>query len=227
MPAHTFDPDAPNETCTATSPTVLSAANRRTVEGMEAKGERAVASVLGCHVEILDGCRARPGDALVKDLDGPCAGATHVARTVSPTHVELVPLSLGDYRLTGTFRGVMRQPDGPYTAYTTTMYLAQDGARVTGVTRLQTLDGDYWGDLRLEGELVGNVLLFRDAEVLDEHVPFFGSWCAKGGYLIVDPRHGLLAGPWTAPFCAPGTFELGRVEDRPRVLLPRDEHDET
>jgi len=104
-------------------------------------------------------------------------------RTVGPQQVALEPLSLGDYRLTGTFRGVMHQPAGPYAAYTTTLYLAQDGARVTGVTRLAALDGAYWGDLQLEGD----------------------------------------AGPWTAPWCAPGSFELHRVEDRPRVLLPLDE----
>lgn len=223
MPTRTFFPGAYDEKCTPGAITDLSPEGRRRVETKQAKGERAVASVLGCHVEVLEGCRAKPDDLLAEDVDGLCTGATHVVRTAGPQQVAFEPLSLGDHRLTGTFRGVMHQPAGPYTAYTTTLYLAQDGARVTGVTRLATLAGDYWGDLRLEGELVGNVLFFHDVAVLDENVPPLGAWCAKGGYLIVDPRHGLAAGPWTAPWCAPGSFELHRVEDHPRVLLPHDE----
>ncbi|HSO40977.1 MAG TPA: hypothetical protein VLT33_50970 [Labilithrix sp.] len=228
LPTRTFRPGERSATCSPASladPTgpLWSAESRRILEAKHAKDEPIVASVLGCHVEVLEGCRAQPGDLLAKDLDGPCTGATHVVLPVSKQHVELQALSLGDYRLTGTFRGVMRQPAGPFTAYNTTLYLAQDGARITGVTRLETLDHEYWGDLRLEGRLVGNVVFFRDAAVLDEHVPLLGAWCAKGGYLIVDPRRGLVVGPWTAPFCAPGTLELQRVEDHPRVLLPHDE----
>ncbi len=107
---------------------------RRRVDTKQAKGERAVASVLGCHVEVLEGCRAKPDDLLAEDVDGLCTGATHVVRTAGPQQVAFEPLSLGDHR-----------------------------------------------------------------------------------------RHGLAAGPWTVPWCAPGSFELHRVEDHPRVLLRHDE----
>ena len=171
-----------------------------------------------CHVP---GRASAKREVLASELEGPCIGATHVVREISNDRVELRPLSLGDYRLTGTFRGLMKQPQGPYETYDATMYLAQDGTRVSGVTQLSTIDHEYWGDLLFEGRLEGNVLFFADLAVLDENLGFLMGWCAKGGYLLVDPRDGgHLTGPWFAPLCAPGTLDLHHIPDRPRVILP-------
>jgi hypothetical protein len=222
MPTHTFRVEDEEGACAPE----WSAADRATLSSKRERDEPVVASILGCHAEVLRDCTV-PGRAsaprvvLATELEGPCVGATHVVRETASEHVEVRPLSLGDYRLTGTFRGLLLQPHGgPYETYDATMYLAQDGEHVTGVTRLSTVDEEYWGDLQFEGRLEGNVLFFADVNVLDEHVPMLAAWCAKGGYMVVDPRDGHLTGPWRAPLCAPGTLDLHRVPDRPRVLIP-------
>ena len=230
QPTQTFRLEDRGATCTRDSLGDLrgplwSAADRARLASKLQHDEPAVASVLGCHVEVLADCRApgrssAKGEVLARDLEGPCVGATDVVREVKDDHVELRPLSLGDYQLTGTFRGMMLQPKGPYATYDATLYLAQDGARVSGVTRLATVDKEYWGDLLFEGRLEGNVLFFADVDVLDDNLGFWLAWCTKGGYLLVDPRDGHLTGPWRAPMCAPGTLDVRRVPDHPRVLLP-------
>lgn len=197
-PTTTFEPGKPDVPCTAPP-----------------KPEHdGVVSVVGCQAKPLDRCRAGETD-LARDLEGECTGATHVARGG-----KLVALSLGDFRVTGTYHGVMSQPNGPYESYDMTLWLAQDGQRVTGVTRLSTPDDKYFGDFHVEGRVEGNVIYLGDTELLDENLPFYLEWCSKSGYLFVDPKDGHLTGPWRAPWCHPGTLDAKRVEDHPRVIIP-------
>lgn len=200
------------------------------------KREAVIVSALGCHVEVLPRCRSAARYEHTKDgwslaaatvsakaLEGDCTGATHVVRAALakkdgertvPGRVELAPLSLDDFRLTGVWRGVMRQPYGPYEEYDVTMELAQDGNRVRGMTHLRTIDGAYWGELRFEGRLDGTTLFFHDAEIVDDNTGLFLGWCAKGGYLLVDPRAERARGPWRASLCMPGTMDVQFLGER-------------
>ena len=237
MPARTFCPD---RACADEAPPEGGAPrwSKGSLEALRdrlARREPAIVRYLAGRAELLRGCTAparylRAGDRLELDaptilahtLDGECDEATHVVREaplalasapdprIMPTAVELAALSLGDHDLTGTWRGVMRQPHGPYQAYDMALRVEHRGERVAGVTELRTLDGVYWGRMRFEGRLEGNILYFADAHLIDENLGPFLSWCMKGGYLIVDPRRDRLAGPWRAFMCAPGTLHLER-----------------
>jgi hypothetical protein len=190
--------------------------------------EPVVVTALGCRVEVLERCNApgaytqiedghelEDGIVLAQELEGECDGATHVVRHASlgkAERVELAPLSLGELDLTGTWSGVMRQPNGPYEVYETSVELVQLGDRIIGVTRLTSIDEEYWGVLRFEGRLEGNTVFFADAEIIDDNLGFFLAWCTRGGYLIVDPRDQSLRGPWRADYCEPGTMDLERTD---------------
>lgn len=245
-PARTWRPEQPEATC---EPLEINdpQSSRWSRPGAAAlaskveKSEAVVVSAIGCNVDVLDRCRstarykkASDGYALdatavsAKALQGDCAGATHVVRTVAmkkdgehatPKRVELVPLSLDDFRLTGVWKGVMRQPNGPYEVYDVTMELAQDGDRVRGITHVTTVDNAYWGDLRFEGRLEGTTLFFHDAQIIDDNLGIFLAWCTKGGYLLVDPREERARGPWKASFCMPGTVDVQFLGER-RPLHP-------
>lgn len=245
-PARTWRPEQPEAAC---EPQELldprsSRWSRASASSLATKvdhSEAVVVSAVGCNVEVLDHCRASARYQKAKDgyelssstvsaksLEGDCAGATHVVRTVSmlrdgqhatPKRVELAPLTLDDFRLTGVWKGVMRQPHGPYEVYDLTMELAQDGDRVRGITHVSTVDNAYWGDLRFEGRIEGTTLFFHDAEIIDDNLGFFLGWCAKGGYLLVDPREERARGPWKASFCMPGTVDIQFLGER-RPLHP-------
>lgn len=196
--------------------------------------EPAVVSALGCHVDVLAGCSApsskyrRTNEFLelegakvtAKGLSGECAGATHVVRGASldgasVKRVELAPISLDGYALTGVWQGAMRQPGGPYEVYDVTMQLEQHGDRVKGITHLSTIDNAYWGDLRFEGRLEGTTLYFADAEIIDDNLGIFLAWCLKSGYLLVDQKSDRMRGPWKAGICAPGAVDVKWIgEDR-------------
>jgi hypothetical protein len=198
------------------------------------RGEVAVVSAIGCRVEVLQQCHA---DARVKrvelddlshfgvdadgvraqDLDGECTGATHVVESAAITprgrlvSVALAPLSLEGFDVSGTWTGVFRQPGGPYETYELELELVQQGDRVTGSSRVATIDGEYWGNLSFEGRLEGNTLYFADTELVDDNLGIFLDWCLKGGYTIVDPRSRSMGGAWRAFTCMPGTLEVQQL----------------
>ncbi|MEQ9318455.1 MAG: hypothetical protein RIF41_04820, partial [Polyangiaceae bacterium] len=227
------------EECTAeararrTDPSEWSAAERDALRAQLAHDEPAIVSALGCYVDVLPQCRVDGSyrgtllDAEVLRLDlgggpvhadelrGNCEGATHVVSAAAVDghdvlSVELAPLSLEGTNLSGTWRGVMRQPGGPYEAYDVRLDIDHDGDRVTGESSLTTTDGAYWGRFRFEGRIDGNAIYFADSELLDEDIGFFLGWCMKGGYLLVDPTRDRLVGPWAAVMCMPGTLSLER-----------------
>ncbi|MCA9623966.1 MAG: hypothetical protein KC731_33315 [Myxococcales bacterium] len=157
-------------------------------------------------------------------LHGDCALATHVVSGVDvgrsardeeirPLRVDLTPLSLDGYDLTGTWSGVVRQPDGPYEIYDAKLSLTQRGSRISGVSRIDSIDGEHWGEMHFEGHLEGNVLYYSDARLIAEQIHPLLEWCYRGGFAIVDPRHQTMLGPWRAGFCMPGTMELSRRAD--------------
>jgi hypothetical protein len=221
-----------------------SPAGLASLRGHLARGEPVVVSYLGGRAEVLVNCVAPGayrwiGDRYELDrapvdagaLTGDCPQATHVVRSapIDPAAVgderdpgsvwaavELAPLSLGEYDLTGVWRGVMRQPHGPYEVYEAVLQIEHDGERVTGMTGLRTIDGAYYGVLRFEGRLEGNILYFADVLRLDDNLDMFSAWCMKGGYLLVDPRRDRLDGPWRACLCDPGTLHFTRDEAPPR-----------
>ena len=240
-PARTWRPETPEASCDAQEmldpqSSRWSRASANALATKVDRSEAVVVSAVGCNVDVLDRCRSSAryqkandryeltADAVsAKSLEGDCAGATHVARTVSmlrdgdrarPKRVELARLSLDDFRLTGVWKGVMRQPHGPYEVYDVTMELTQDGDRVRGVTHVSTVDDVYWGDLRFEGRLDGTTLYFHDAEIIDDNLGIFLAWCPRGGYLLVDPREERARGPWKASFCMPGTVDVHFLGER-------------
>jgi len=228
-----FGEDAHRDSVPRWSPAGLAS-----LRGHLARGEPVVVSYLGDDAEVLVNCVA-PGayrqiggryeldraPVYVGALTGDCPQATHLVRgapidlaAVDDEHepgrlraaVELAPLSLGRYDLTGIWRGVMRQPHGPYEVYDAILEIEHDGERVTGTTSLRTIDGAYRGVLRFEGRLEGNILYFADVLRLDDDFDMFAEWCMKGGYLLVDPRRDRLDGPWRACGCDPGTLHFAR-----------------
>jgi hypothetical protein len=224
-----------------------SPAGLASLRGHLARGEPAVVSYLGSRVDVLGNCAAPGAYQRVEDryeldrgpvyaqaLTGDCAQATHVVRRAPidltgvrdandprslRAAVDLAPISLGAFDLTGVWRGVMRQPHGPYEVYDALLRLEHHGERVTGMTHLRTLDGAYWGELHFEGRLEGNILYFADARLIADNLGIFLGWCMKGGYLLVDPRRDRLDGPWKAGMCAPGTLHLER-DGLPPFELP-------
>jgi hypothetical protein len=231
MPRFTWRPGEPETKCTKSQRNGMKpwrVRDRDALEAALARGAPVVVSALGCQADILAHCHVPGGyDVSTKrwDLDrdhvaaqelwGDCAGATHVIRTAAigrggELSVELDALSLGAYDLTGTWRGTMRQPDGPYEVYDLLVDLEQRGDRLSGTSYLSTTDSAYWGVLRFEGRIEGNTLFFADAELVDDNLGIFLDWCRKGGYLLVDPRHDDLRGPWRAFGCFPGSVELSR-----------------
>ncbi len=211
------------------SPVVVSALGCRSevLAGCRATGAYEVASVTpqpGERGTIRERWELDRAGVSAEELSGACDGATHVvaaasvgslpgggAEDTAPLWLDLAPLGLGDFDLTGEWRGVMRQPGGPYETYDLHMELEQHGARVRGTTQLGTVDGEYWGVLRFEGRLEGNTLYYADAEVIEDNLGIFLEWCTKGGYTLVDPRARRMKGPWRAPLCAPGSVEVERV----------------
>ncbi len=244
-PARTWRADQPETTCEPeelTNPQGSRWSHASALASRLEKSEAVVVSAVGCNVDVLDRCRSsarykKAGDGYelatstvsAKTLEGDCAGATHVVRTVAmktdgeqkmiPKRVELAALSLDDFRLTGVWKGVMRQPHGPYEVYDVTMELAQDGDRVKGITHVTTVDNAYWGDIRFEGRLDGTTLFFHDAEIIDDNLGIFLAWCTKGGYLLVDPREERARGPWRASFCMPGTVDVQFLGEK-KLLHP-------
>src|SRR5258708_3486472 len=77
-PARTFLPGEPDVEC---SP-----------EPLAPRSVPAVASVLGCHVRVLDRCRPTRQN-LAQGLEGECAGATHLVVPTPNGKPDLVPLS--------------------------------------------------------------------------------------------------------------------------------------
>jgi hypothetical protein len=244
MPANTWHPteseDTPptckSESLTDPSSSIWSSSNAVALEtALASKDNQAVVSVLGCKIDVLTKCRST--SPLAKDLEGDCSGATHIAKDRGLTagagdhaatdattkrkageKIDLTPLSLADYSVTGTWRGVMRQPHGPYEVYNTTLELTHNMDRVAGISRISTVDGQYWGALRFEGRVEGNTIYFADAQVIDDNLGAFLMWCLKGGYLLVDPKSNQLRGPWRAGICQPGTVEVQKVGPNNNVL---------
>ncbi|NUO48249.1 MAG: hypothetical protein HOV80_05250 [Polyangiaceae bacterium] len=239
MPAQTWRPGENEHECRggAADDATSSAWRERDRLALRAKlerGEAAVVSALGCRVEVLQQCHAgapveraeldgvshfavEASGVLAQDLDGACTGATHVVESAAFSQkgrlmtVALAPLSLDGFDVSGTWTGVFRQPGGPYETYELELELVQHGDRVTGSSRVATIDGEYWGNLAFEGRLEGNTLYFADAELVDDNLGIFLDWCMKGGYTVVDPRKGSMGGAWRAFACAPGTLELEQV----------------
>ena len=236
IPTHTFRPGE-REPAFSDVPR-WSPAGLSSLRGHLARGEPVVVSYLGSRADVLGSCVApgayrRVGDryeldrapVLAQALTGDCPQATHVVRGApidlegvrderDPQYlraaVELAPISLGPFDLTGIWRGVMRQPHGPYEVYEAVLRLDHYGERVTGTTHLRTIDGAYHGELRFEGRLEGNVLYFADALRIADDLGILLEWCLKGGYLLVDPRRDRLDGPWRAGMCTPGTLHFAR-----------------
>jgi hypothetical protein len=239
MPTQTWRPGEDERAC---SPSSLDDASSKAWRdrdrlALRAKlehGETAVVSALGCRVEVLQQCHAnatvrraelddvshfavKADGVRAQDLDGACAGATHVveAATMSAMgrfkSVTLAPLSLDGFDLSGTWTGVFRQPGGPYETYEMELEIVQQGDRVTGSSRIATTDGEYWGNLAFEGRLEGSTLFFADAELVDDNLGIFLDWCMKGGYTVVDPEAREMRGAWRAFGCMPGTLELEKA----------------
>jgi hypothetical protein len=251
MPFNTWRPDAPAAQCSPGSLADphgrgWTAAGRARLEADRDAGKVTVVSALGCRVEVLEHCRLRgaedgsgaarlqAGDSpRAGELEGNCEGATHVVSQVAdaePTFsdapaaptFELTPLSVEGFDLTGKWRGVIHQPNGPYELYSATIDLVQRGNHVTGVSHLRTSDNEYWANIRIDGRLVGNTLFFADVEMIDQHTSPFLMWCAKGGYFIVDPHEETMSGPVTAPSCEPGTFEVTLEHPPEAARAPHD-----
>ncbi len=195
--------------------------------------EVAVVSSLGCELKVLTQCDVAGGyrtshsvyaldrgPVRADELEGDCAWATHAVTRITVDDkqtlvaAELTPLSLDGYSITGTWRGVMRQPGGPYEVYNFTLGLVQNHDRVSGISRIRTIDGAYWGEFRFEGRLEGNTLFFADVMLIDDNLAPLLGWCDKGGYLVVDPRGGTLRGPWRAFACSPGEIRVQHTSGR-------------
>jgi hypothetical protein len=236
MPTATFHPserggapcDDPAEL--RGDPSRWPAAERNALRAGLQHDEPVIVSALGCHVDVLPQCRVEGSYRLSAlqdgvrldlqrapvsraDLDGDCEAATHVVSAAEIvddelTATELGRLGLDGYRVTGSWRGVMRQPNGPYEVYDMVLDLEQLSDRVRGFSYLSSIDGEYWGRFRFEGKLEGNTLYFADVEILEDNLGIFLAWCMKGGFLLVDPATETMKGPWTAGMCLPGTVEL-------------------
>ncbi len=246
LPERTWRSETPEATCAIESmldphdSSHWNAVSREAFERALDRGELPVVSALGCRVDVLPRCHAKANvrregrrvelesrTVTARDVEGECTGATHVVRSASmntsrlPEHVELAPLSLQGFDLTGMWIGAMRQPNGPYEVYDVTLDLVQQGDRVTGETRIVTVDHAYWGRLRFEGRLQGNTLFFADVEIVEDNLGIFLEWCAKGGYMSVDPRDERLSGPWKAGMHAGRPGAATRLRSSRRSARPR------
>lgn len=195
------------------------------------EGEPVVVSALGCRVEVVPRCttpgsverseeglgatfvRASGSDRAL-DLRGACPFATHlVDRARFDAEGRLVDvaiheLTLEGFDISGAWKGVLRQPGGPYRRYDVRLDLARTGERVRGTSEVATTDGRQWGELGLRGRVRGTTVYFADTGVIDEDISPFLAWCMKSGYAVIDPRAGAMRGAWRALACVPGSIEL-------------------
>lgn len=182
-----------------------------------AHGEPVVASVLGCHVEVLDRCHAPSKDDAISatELRGECRGATHVVRGTGE-RVTLDPLTLAGYHLDGTWHGRLRQPKGAYETLDITLELEREGNRVKGVSLIRSPDDRYWGTFRIDGRLEGNVLYFADVALVDTNA-ILATWSPMEGYLVLDPADDAAKGQTSFR----GFIDIARTGENRHLLLAK------
>lgn len=118
--------------------------------------------------------------------------------------------------VSGTWKGVLTQdPGGTRGRFELEMVLEQEGDEVRGTSRISIPGTEFYGVMELRGRIRGDVLVFEEAETMDDHPEPDTRWCVKRGELEIriTPRASVLSGPWTAPECSPGTIRLTREID--------------
>jgi len=120
--------------------------------------------------------------------------------------------------ITGTWHGVLLQPDStraPFTNYAFWLDLRQSGDSVFGVSRIEVNNTLLFGVMNLRGTFVNNTFHFEETGILNQSVDNRFYWCIKKGDLVYDAKLGVLKGPWSAispSTCAPGEITVYKSE---------------
>jgi hypothetical protein len=126
----------------------------------------------------------------------------------SPATQSLSDVSLREV-LTGTWDGVLTQPDLPDRPpnLTFSMDLTLEENSVVGTSRLSS--GSLFGQLSLEGQISNNTFSFQEKELLEASPGTF--WCVKQGVLTLELSGGVptLVGNWVDPNCQSGSPDYG------------------
>jgi hypothetical protein len=118
----------------------------------------------------------------------------------------------GGFNVSGEWSGTMTQPGNLQTrnGFSLVLKLSQEGTVVTGISRIEIPETEYFGVMRLEGTLKNDSLYFKEVELLDQKPRT--RWCLKEGTLKFDRKTQRLAGPWNAEGCSPGEIDLLKVK---------------
>ncbi len=118
--------------------------------------------------------------------------------------------------LTGFWQGVLYQgPGGTSPYFKFSMALSQQGMVITGSSRIETVDGQYFGAISLTGAYDDKNQSFTFQEIkIDSQLVSGFYWCIKNGKLNYLPSAEKLEGKWSAGACSPGSIELWRLKLR-------------
>jgi hypothetical protein len=114
--------------------------------------------------------------------------------------------------VSGEWSGRMTQPGNPQAkdGFNLVFRLSQKGASVTGTSRIEVPQSEYFGVMTLEGTVNHDTLYIKDVAVIDEKPRT--RWCMKQAELFFNIRTNQLTGPWTAEGCSPGEIELTKTK---------------
>lgn len=116
----------------------------------------------------------------------------------------------------GVWIGTMTQPGGPYEHYLLRVEIRLEGTKITGTSRIEVPGTGWFGEMPIEGEIVGDSVRYTEGWMVAEKIPSEIAWCMKKAALQFIPSTDpaavdSLIGPWESPPCLPGHIRLGRA----------------
>ena len=121
-------------------------------------------------------------------------------------------------QVAGTWSGLLfQQAGGTEPVFLYSFELSQNGNEVTGTSRIQIPDSDYYGVMQLTGRIEGDQLIFQENSITEQNPEPGTYWCLKGGSLDIKifDGGGHLRGAWSDPGCAPGFVSVELDPENP------------
>lgn len=124
------------------------------------------------------------------------------------------------YDFTGTWEGTLTQNTGGFAPeYKFTLYLQQDGKKITG--RSYVKYDNIFAEMKLKGQLVGDKAIhWEESEIIDHWKQENMEWCYKQAtlFIVAQGKEEKLEGPWSGNTehseCIPGKIMLKRTSPR-------------
>lgn len=88
----------------------------------------------------------------------------------------------------GVWIGTMTQPGGPYDEYLLRVEIRIEGTKITGISRIEIPGTDWYGEMPIEGEIVGDTVHYTEGWMVAEKIPSEIAWCMKKAVLQFCPQ---------------------------------------